>query len=421
MKRRNFVLGTLAGAAGAGLLLRPGDRGAPHSAYFESLSAALDTADIATPRLLIDRAVLRENIATLKSHIDDRFAYRIVAKSLPSIELLREVMQHSGSDRLMLFHQPFINSVAERLPQADILLGKPLPVAAAATFYRERPDSAFDAARQLNWLVDSPERVTQYAALADELGESLRVCIELDVGLHRGGVQSESELVAMLEIIRSSRHLQFTGLMGYEPHIVKVPGGPGRYQRAAMASYADFKATAQQFLGDAWPEDVILNCGGSPTYQLYDEGDYPFNELAAGSCLVKPVDFDLPSLADHKPASYIATPVLKTSEGVQIPGINLGPLQSLWDVNRSRTVFTYGGYWKASPVSPSGLSTNGVFGRSTNQEMLNGSEAIGLEVDDWVFLRPNQSEFVFLQFGAIAVVEEGAVTEFWPVLGETPA
>ena len=54
-------------------------------------------------------------------------------KSLPSLPLLQETMTESGSDRLMLFHQPFINQVAANVPDADILLGKPLPVTAAAT------------------------------------------------------------------------------------------------------------------------------------------------------------------------------------------------------------------------------------------------------------------------------------------------
>ena len=145
------------------------------------------------------------------------------------------------------------------------------------------------------------------------------------------------------------------------------------------------------------------------------------NELAAGSCLVKPTDFDLPSLADHEAASYIATPVLKTADRVQIPGIDLGPLQGWWNPNQERSFFTYGGWWKAKPESPAGLVSNGLFGRSTNQEMLNGSRSIELQPDDWIFLRPTQSEFVFLQFGDIAVFDQGAIVDFWPVFSEASA
>ena len=244
----------------------------------------------------------------------------------------------------------------------------------------------------------------------------MRINIEIDVGLHRGGVQSDADLHAMLQIIQDHPRLNFAGLMGYEPHIVKVPGDPLAYRERAMAVYRERLSSARDFLGEAWPANVTLNAGGSPTYQLYDRGDYPCNELSAGSCLVKPTDFDMPTLADHQPASYIATPVLKALDTLQLPVDYIGPLMAAWDPNRARTFFTYGGYWKALPESPKGLSTNSLFGRSANQEMLNGSSTIDLQVDDWVFLRPTQSEFVFVQFGDIAVFDGGEIVERWPVL-----
>jgi D-serine deaminase-like pyridoxal phosphate-dependent protein len=415
MKRRTLILGGAAAAIGGAALLRPSDRGGAHNNYFLSMQNALDRAGLSGPTLVIDRALLAENVQTLTGHIGGRFDYRIVAKSLPSLALLKEVMALSGSSRLMLFHQPFINQVARELPQADILLGKPMPVQAASNFYDEFSGGGFDPSRQLAWLLDTPERLDQYRELGEQSGQSLRICIELDVGLHRGGIDDDSSLLAMLAMCRESPALNFAGFMGYEPHVVKVPGDAISYRDRAMARYQHFLRLTREYLGDEFPNEPLLNAGGSPTYQLYDQGDFPFNELAAGSCLVKPTDFDLPSLSDHLPASYIATPVLKSLDTLQIPGIDLGPLQSMWDPNRARTFFTYGGYWKAIPESPPGLSYNALFGRSTNQEMLNGSRAVSLAPDDWIFLRPTQSEFVFLQFGDIAVYDEGAITERWPV------
>jgi D-serine deaminase-like pyridoxal phosphate-dependent protein len=360
---------------------------------------------------------MRENVATLSTHLQQRFDYRIVAKSLPSLPLLQEIMKSSGSRRLMLFHQPFINQVAAQVPDADILLGKPMPVVAAANFYRDFQGGGFEPARQLRWLLDTPERLLEYGDLAEALAQDLQICIEIDIGLHRGGVSRDEQLVAMLEIIAGSPRLRFSGFMGYEPHIVKIPvGRPETYRDRAMARYAHFLDVARNVLGEAWPEGVLLNAGGSPTYQMYNQGEYPFNEIAAGSCLVKPSDFDLPTLADHRPASFIAAPVLKRQEGLQLPGLDLGKLQSLWNPNRERTFFTYGGYWKADLASPPGLSYNGLFGRSSNQEMVNGSSRVNLQPGDWIFLRPTQSEFVFLQFGDIAVYDRGEIVTRWPVL-----
>jgi len=418
MKRRSLILGSLAAAIGAILWARPKDRGENHSPYFRELSGALDKAGQSKPTLVIDKQRMLANIATLKNHMEGRFDYRVVVKSLPSLPLLQEIMAAADTRRLMLFHQPFINKVAAQVPEADVLLGKPMPVTAAANFYAQFQGGAFQPARQLRWLLDTPERATQYAELAAELEQPMPACIEIDVGLHRGGVQRDEDLVAMLDIMQASPWLQFAGFMGYEPHIAKVPGDPIKYRDKAMDEYAHYIEVARRHLGDAWPRDALLNAGGSPTYQFYNQGEFPFNELAAGSCLVKPTDFDLPSLADHEAASYIATPVLKTLDRVQIPGIDLGPLQSWWNPNQARSFFTYGGWWKAQPESPRGLVNNGLFGRSTNQEMLNGSTSVELKPDDWIFLRPTQSEFVFLQFGDIAVFDRGVVVDFWPVFSE---
>ena len=43
-----------------------------------------------------------------------------------------------------------------------------------------------------------------------------------------------------------------------------------------------------------------------------------------------------------------------------------------------------------------------------------------LAVGDHVFLRPQQSEFVFLQFGDIAVYEQGRIVDTWPVFPQAP-
>lgn len=419
MKRRSLLLAGLAATVAAVIWKRPRDNGENHSPYFRNLSSSLTREGQSKPTLVIDRQRMLANVATLKRHIGERFDYRVVVKSLPSLPLLQNIMDAADTRRLMLFHQPFINTVAAQVPDADILLGKPMPVAAAANFYANFTGGAFRPDRQLRWLIDTPERARQYAELAANLQQTMPACIEIDVGLHRGGVQRDEDLVAILETMQSSPWLEFAGFMGYEPHIVKVPGNPVSHRDKAMAQYTHYIDVARANLGDDWPENALLNAGGSPTYQMYDDGEFPFNELAAGSCLVKPTDFDLPSLADHEAASYIATPVLKILPSVQIPGINVGPLQGWWNPNQRRSFFTYGGWWKAKPESPKGLVTNGLYGRSTNQEMLNGSNSIELKPDDWIFLRPTQSEFVFLQFGDIAVYDGGAIVDFWPVFSDS--
>ena len=395
--------------------LKPYDIGENHAPYFKTLSNTLDQEKIARPTLIVDRERLRQNIATLKEHIYPDFHYRIVAKSLPSVAMLKWISNEAKTKRFMLFDERFAAQVANEIDAADILFGKPLPAKAARNFYQHVNDSNFDSSQQLQWLIDTPERLTEYADLATALDIDLRINIELDVGLHRGGVNNDQTLVNMLQQIDASPKLSFSGFMGYEPHVVKIPGDAYGHLAEAMAIYRQRIAAAEQHFGHALPSSITLNGAGSPSYQLHNRDNSPCNELSTGSCLVKPLDYDLPSLADHQAASFIATPVLKQMTRTELPGVAaLGDVMAWWNPNREQAYFTYGGYWKAQPVSPKGLSVNPVFGRSTNQEMLNASHSVDLKPNDWVFLRPTQSEFVFLQFGDIAVYDQGKLDTWWP-------
>ena len=61
----------------------------------------------------------------------------------------------------------------EHIPAADILLGKPMPVCAARHFYawhgQQTSSMCFAPELQLQWLIDSPQRLQQYEQLAQEL------------------------------------------------------------------------------------------------------------------------------------------------------------------------------------------------------------------------------------------------------------
>lgn len=420
MKRRHFLFSVAAGSGGA-LLLRPDDRGAPHEAYFAALNRTLREQGPGRPLLVIDLERLERNCARLRQSLVDGKQLRVVAKSLPAPGLLEHVLQHTGSTRLMVFHQPFLNALAQRLPGADLLLGKPMPVAAARTFYATLERGAgFDPRAQLQWLIDTPQRLAQYAELARQIGTRMRINIEIDVGLHRGGLGEFDELDALFAQIKAQPDvLEFAGFMGYDAHVGKVPALLESRERSferALQRYRGFLARADE-LGTGPHQTLTLNGAGSPTFRLHGAGS-PLNEVAVGSALLKPGDFDLELLGDFEPAAFIATPVLKALDGLQLPGpLPLGEAWALWDHNRRRSFFIYGGKWMASTVSPAGLAANALYGSSSNQSILNASHSVNLGVDDYVFLRPSQSEAVLLQFGELLALRGNRIEARWPVLG----
>nr|WP_165665139.1 DSD1 family PLP-dependent enzyme [Pseudomonas otitidis] len=402
--------------------MRPADKGAPYSDYFARLNRELKAQGPMHPVMLIDLDRLDHNIDVVMQSVRRAGkSLRLVEKSLPSPQLLDYIAKRAGTQRLMSFHQPFLNHDAERFPESDILLGKPLPVRAAQLFY-EAHRGPFDPARQLQWLLDTPERLAQYLALAKALNIRMRINIELDVGLHRGGVQDTAGLGRMLDLIGANpQHLEFAGFMGYDPFVgMGVPGilgSPEALFAKVMTLYDGFVDYARTQHPTLWRPDLTLNTAGSPSYRMH-ERERTSSEVSVGSALLKPTHYDLPSLEEHQPAAYIATPVLKSTGAVRIPALDgKSALFSWWDPNQRETFFIYGGNWMAEPESPTGLQFNGLYGRSSNQEMINGSHAVGLGVDDQVFLRPTQSESILLQFGDLLAVRDGRIVEQWPVYG----
>ena len=390
------------------------DKSGPRDAYFLRLQAALKAAGLTQPTLVIDRARLRQNIKQLRHDLPAEMGLRIVAKSLPSIPLLKEVATGTGTDRFMTFNAPMLRELQSAFPEADQLLGKPFPVQAAADFYSNQ--SGGMPKGRIGWLIDSTDRLSQYADLATSRSLELEVSLELDVGLHRGGFVPGDDLARALEMIRDTPHLTLHGFMGYEAHVAKAPKAFGMRTSAlakAQATYRAALAQARAIFGSDHIQQMTRNAAGSPTFRFYDDTDVA-NEVSVGSALVRPTDFDTDMLTLYAPALFIATPALKVTGPMQTPVLEkLDRLKNALDPNLSNRVFIHGGYWKGVPIDPPGLNNNATYGRSSNQELLNAGKRLELAPDDFVFLRPTQSEAVLLHFGDIAVFEDGAITDHW--------
>lgn len=418
MRRRHLLgLGAL-GLIGA-WALRPSDRGSPHDAYFHALNQQLRDEGNGLPVLLLDLDRLDFNADLLAQRLGERLRLRLVTKSLASIGLLEYLARRLETQRFMVFHQPQLNQLVRSFPQADLLLGKPMPVRTALNFYRQLPRHVdFVPSRQLTWLIDSEQRLDEYAELARALEQPLRVALEIDIGLARGGFHSPQALgQAMQRLQGHAQRLQLQGLMGYDAHVAHSPPwiSEARAFEQAHARYRDFLALAQGFTR-LWPAQPLLNGGGSLTYALHGRLDSPLNEVAAGSALLKPGAFDTPLLHEHQPALWIASPVLKVVDG-GLPFLQ--PARDLidaWNPNRQQAYYLYGGQWPAQPLSPAGLDYDRLYGRSANQERLIGSAGNALRVDDWVFLRPAISERLLGSFSEIRLLRAGRFVGRWSTL-----
>jgi D-serine deaminase-like pyridoxal phosphate-dependent protein len=202
--------------------------------------------------------------------------------------------------------------------------------------------------------------------------------------------------------------MQITGLMGYDPHVAGA-ASPSAEMARVQARYAAAVKLLAEKLGDV--SQLTLNTAGSPTYALHLSGTAA-NEVSIGSAFVKPAHFDLPTLKSLQPAAFIAEPVLKVMDPALFPGREaLTTAYHRLDPNTRRGIFLYGGYGDARPVSPPGLRFSRIWG---GRGMLEGSARVTLAEDDFVFMRPTESEGVFLQFGDIAVYDGAEIADWWP-------
>ncbi|WP_170331625.1 alanine racemase [Ruegeria arenilitoris] len=369
------------------------------SEYLQNLSETLRAYGVDKPVAVIDLDRLEANCALAVSGADAGFDCRLVAKSLPCLPLLNHIRGRISTSGLMTFSEPMLRALLQAEPKTDHLMGKPLPVSSVARVLSECPD----ASARVQWLVDSPERLQAYLALAAGRQSVLRLSLEVDTGLHRGGFQPE-HVAEIAQEIDANPNARLSGVMGYEVHLAKLPGFLRKRAVRACADAFDLAVSGLPNRG----KGLCLNTGGSLTFQSYRAGDNA-TEIAFGSVLVKPTDFEHATTQRFQPAGFIASPVLKTMPGNPLPGLN-------FLARRKTDLAIFGGYFPAKPVFPYGFGYSSIFGRSSNQEVWTGPQAATVKPGDIALLRPSQSEAVLNQFGVILAVRGEQVVAEWECL-----
>ncbi|KYQ83206.1 alanine racemase [Acinetobacter sp. NRRL B-65365] len=383
--------------------------------YFKQLNLDLKKQGIATPQLIIDEVALKQNI----QYVQIRLAHakhlkaRLVVKSLASLDLLKVLSEQINTQRFMVFHQPHIISMLENFAEADILLGKPMPAQAVRQFFEQHAEWSN---ANIQWLIDTKQRLQQYLEIAQLYALCLQVNIEIDVGLHRGGVQSTAQLTEILKLIQQyPQYLKLSGLMGYDAHVSKIPAiikKPELAYQSSQQTYATYQKLIQNHFLMLWNDELCFNGGGSPTFSFHTTQSV-CNDLSFGSMLLKPSDFDSDFLRALQPALWIAAPVLKVLPFTQLPSMSL--LDKL--PHKCKALFIYGGYWLADYVYPAQSHTHALYGRSSNQELVNVPKDCDIQVDDFVFLRPTQSEAIIPQFSELKLYRNHAF-ESWQTFSE---
>ena len=128
--------------------------------------------------------------------------------------------------------------------------------------------------------VDNPQNVQAISEAAVAKGATVRMLIEVNIGMDRCGVESGKPALKLAEQIRQSPNLKFEGLMGYEGHTVTKPN---RAERDAIAREAMQRLVdAKQYVEKHGVEVAIMSGGGTGTFNI--TGSIPeMTEVQAGS------------------------------------------------------------------------------------------------------------------------------------------
>lgn len=375
-------------------------------AYFQNLNQALKQQGNGMPQLVMDVQRFEANFDWLKQHWPKGLKPRLAVKSLACAELLHRAAQGLDTQAFMLFHMPHLQEMFALFPAADILFGKPMPIQALKSL----DAAALQYVPKVQWLIDSTARLEQYLAFAQQHQLQLRINLEIDIGMRRGGFAEADPFKAALAFIRlHPQQFKLSGLMGYDAHVQKMP----KPFFCADKIYQQSQQRYQQFIqavADVLPEmdlyELTLNGAGSPTLLAHLD-ETVCNDLTLGSMLLKPHDFAIDSLADQQSALWIAAPVLKVIEQVQLPELDwLAPLM------QQKAVFIYGGYWRGVCVYPAGAKPHALYGRSSNQEMLQLPKHSRIAADDYIFIQPSQSESIIPQFAQLWLYDKGQLRAY---------
>jgi D-serine deaminase-like pyridoxal phosphate-dependent protein len=239
-------------------------------------------ADLPTPCLIVDLAILDANVARLA-----QFA------KLRGVNLRPHAKTHKCS--AIARRQIAAGAVgvscstideAETMVEAGIpgvLVTSPIVGAGKIARFVELVARAPDA----RTVVDDAEMARELASALEAKGMSGGVLIDVDVGQHRTGVQPD-HAYELAKAIDAKPSLRLDGLQAYAGHIQHIVDGTQREAKArgVHETVLELRRQLAQFL----PEQPIISGGGTGTH-AFDASAPAFTELQAGSYVFMDVEY----------------------------------------------------------------------------------------------------------------------------------
>src|SRR5687768_9782490 len=225
---------------------------------------------IETPAPIVDLDRLDRNVArvadyarshglSLRPHVKTHKSLRVASAQLASgaVGLTcatareAEVMQRT-SDDILIAYPPVDPKRAERIARLE--------------------------ASRVTVALDSAEALETMSRAARDVGRTVHVYVEMDLGMHRVGVQTPAEVVALARRVADAPNLEFGGLAFYPGHVRQHVGE----QEDVVRTVARELGAAVEELAAAGLNPPVVSGGSTPTlWRSHEMG--PVTEIRPGT------------------------------------------------------------------------------------------------------------------------------------------
>ena len=182
--------------------------------------------ELPTPSLIVDAEVVRRNLRRMADYSQTHgLALRPHTKTHKSRELASLQLREGGAMGLTVAKIGEAEIMASATK--DLLLAYPV-----VDSRRAEVAARLAQAVQLSVAIDSAAAAQVLSAAAVAAGSTIGILVDLDVGLHRTGVQTPQEALALAQRVDSTAGLRLDGLFFFPGHL---PAAPARQIDALVA------------------------------------------------------------------------------------------------------------------------------------------------------------------------------------------
>jgi D-serine deaminase-like pyridoxal phosphate-dependent protein len=215
--------------------------------------------DLDTPALLLDLDVLDRNVGRMaRTFRESGTGWRPHTKAIKQPALAHKLLD-AGAFGVTCAKLGEAEVMA-RAGISDILIANQI----VGTTKIDRLIALLDSADVIV-AVDNLDNARELGRAAAAKGKRLRVVIEVDIGMHRAGVEPGQPTLELAQAISQVSGLKLAGLFGWEGQTIKIVE-PAEKQQAIARSVKLLTDTADLCRANGL-EIAIVSCGGTGTYQ----------------------------------------------------------------------------------------------------------------------------------------------------------